>query len=165
MSMLARLIGAGLTAIALLAGGPAEAADSPPVAVDAAGLALHGYDPVAYFKDGEAQKGDAAISTRWMGATWLFASAAHRDAFAADPEAYAPQFGGYCAYAVSRGHVAEADPQVWSIVDDKLYVNFGTGVQKRWQQDVPGNIARATSNWPAALRDPNAHKATTGADR
>ena len=81
-------------------------------------------------------------------ATWLFASAAHRDTFAANPEHYAPQFGGYCAYAISKGHVQVARPEIWSIVDGKLYLNLGPGAQKKWQADVSGNIARATNNWP-----------------
>jgi len=154
MSAFARHVGAGFVVLALLLGGLARAAGNPPVAIDDAGLAIRGYDAVAYFTDGQARKGDPTIAYEWMDATWLFASAAHRDAFAADPEAYAPQFGGYCAYAVAQDHVAKADPEVWRIVDGKLYLNLGPGVQSQWEKDIPGFIARANGNWPGALVDP-----------
>lgn len=144
-----------------------RAADNPPVAMSGDGLAIQGYDPVAYFTDGKAVPGDPAHSFDWQGATWLFASAAHRDAFTADPLRYAPQYGGYCAYAISKGHAAPASPEVWSIVEDKLYLNLGAGVQSLWQEDVTGNIARATSNWPGALVDPGRRPAApaTATDR
>ena len=158
MSALARHIGTGLVAVALLLSGLARA-DNPPVAIDDAGHAIRGYDTVTYFTDGEPQPGSAAFSHDWKGAVWLFASAAHRDAFKADPERYAPQFGGYCAYAISKGHALEARPEVWSIVDNKLYLNLGPGAQSLWREDVPGNIARATNNWPGALVDPGRRRA------
>jgi len=158
MSALARHIGAGLVAVALLLGGLAQA-DNPPVSTDEAGRAIRGYDAVAYFADGQPQPGSEAFSHDWQGAVWLFASAAHRDAFKAEPARYAPQFGGYCAYAISKGHAVEARPEVWSIVDDRLYLNLGPGAQQKWQADVPGNIARAVNNWPAALADPGRRKA------
>ncbi len=166
MSSIARLIGSGLAAAMLLLGGLAHA-DNPPVAIDDAGRAIRGYDAVAYFSDGQPQPGNAVYSHDWKGAVWLFTSAAHRDAFAADPERYAPQFGGYCAYAISKGHALEARPEVWSIVDDRLYLNLGPGAQSLWREDVPGNIARATSYWPGALVDPGRRKAEpeVGGDR
>jgi len=131
-----------------------RAADNPPVAMNESGLAIQGYDAVAYFTEGKPVLGDPAYSFDWQGATWQFASAAQRDAFAADPERYAPQFGGYCAYAVTQGHAAPASPEVWSITDGKLYLNLGPGVQSLWQEDLKGNIARAANNWPGALIDP-----------
>ena len=158
MSRLVRHICTGLAAVALLLAGLARA-DNPPVVADEAGRAIGGYDTVAYFTDGHPQPGSAQFSHEWMGATWLFASAAHRDAFAADPERYAPQFGGYCAFGVSKGHAIKSHPEIWSIVDGKLYLNLGPGAQTRWQEDVPGNIIRASSNWPAALVDPGRSKA------
>ncbi|MFQ5567635.1 MAG: YHS domain-containing (seleno)protein [Paracoccaceae bacterium] len=158
MSGITRSIGSGLAAAMLLLGGLAHA-DNPPVSIDEAGYAIDGYDTVAYFTDSQPQPGDPAYSHVWKGATWLFASAAHRDAFAADPERYAPQFGGYCAFAISKGHAVKARPEIWSIVDDKLYLNLGPGAQKKWKADVPGNIARAVSNWPDALIDPGSRKA------
>lgn len=112
------------------------------------GLALKGYDPVAYFSDGRPIEGDASISYRWYGADWRFASTEHRDAFAADPVRYAPQFGGYCAYAVSRGTTADGDPQQWALVDGRLYVNNNALAQKLWNQDRPGNIEAGVVNWP-----------------
>ena len=166
MSALARHIGTGLVAVALLLGGLAQAGN-PPVAIDDAGRAIRGYDAVAYFEDGQPQPGDAAYSLDWKGAVWLFASTARRDAFKADPERYAPQFGGYCAYAISKGSAREARPEIWSIVDDRLYLNLGPGAQRKWQADVPGNIARAVNNWPGALVDPGRRKAVPeeGGDR
>lgn len=159
MSRIIRLIGSTLAAAMLVLGGMAHA-DNPVVAIDDAGRAIRGYDAVAYFEDGQPRPGSAEFSHQWKGADWLFASAAHRDAFKADPERYAPQFGGYCAYAITKGHVLESNPEIWSIVDDKLYLNLGAGAQSRWQKDVPGNIVRANNNWPGALVDPGRRKAT-----
>ncbi|HUS55357.1 MAG TPA: YHS domain-containing (seleno)protein [Thermohalobaculum sp.] len=155
------LIRTSLVTALLLLGGIAHA-DNPPIAVDDAGLALKGYDTVAYFADGQPQPGDPAFSHQWNGATWLFATAEHRDAFKANPEQYAPQFGGYCAFAVSKDHVQKADPMVWSIVDDKLYLNLGPGAQAKWQADLSSNIVRASNNWPGALIDPGKRPKTSG---
>jgi YHS domain-containing protein len=112
------------------------------------GSAIEGYDPVAYFEEGKPVEGDSEHAYEWMDATWYFASAENRDLFAADPEKYAPQYGGYCAWAVSQGYTAKIDPQAWAVVDDKLYLNYSLDVQKQWQQDVPGNITKADANWP-----------------
>jgi YHS domain-containing protein len=112
------------------------------------GHAIRGTDPVAYFTEGRPVPGDPAFAHDWMGATWIFASAANRDAFAADPEAYAPQYGGYCAWAVAEGYKAPIDPSAWSIVDDRLYLNYDRRIQSRWERDIPGFIARADANWP-----------------
>jgi YHS domain-containing protein len=114
-------------------------------------LAVSGYDPVAYFKDNKPVEGDSAYEYEWNGVTWRFASQANLDAFKASPEAYAPQFGGYCAWAVSQGYTASATPEAWRIVDGKLYLNYSKGVQATWEQDVPGNIAKADENWPKVL--------------
>jgi YHS domain-containing protein len=115
------------------------------------GIAVDGSDVVAYFTEGKPVTGKPSITHDWKGATWQFASVENRDAFAANPEAYAPQFGGYCAYAVSKGATAPTVPEAWRIVDGKLYLNFSTSVQKVWLQDVPGNIAKAEANWPSVL--------------
>lgn len=112
------------------------------------GVALDGYDPVAYFTDGKPVAGRPEITREWNGATWRFASAEHRDLFTADPAKYAPQYGGYCAWAVSKGYTADIDPEAWRIVDGKLYLNYDREVQKLWEQDVPGNIRKADANWP-----------------
>ncbi|MBE0533235.1 MAG: YHS domain-containing protein [Rhodospirillales bacterium] len=112
------------------------------------GAAIRGYDPVAYFTDGKPVPGKAEFSHEWMGVTWRFASAEHRDAFAAEPEKFAPQYGGFCAWAVSEGYTAEIDPAAWRIEGDKLYLNYSQSVQSRWAQDIPGNIGKADKNWP-----------------
>ena len=122
-----------------------------PIYTNWRGLAVSGYDPVAYFADGKAVPGSSEFTLEWMGATWRFASAAHRDAFAADPLRYAPQYGGYCAWAVSQGYTASGDPQFWKIVDGKLYLNYDADVQKKWERDIPGFIVKADHNWPAVL--------------
>lgn len=137
-----RTLVAGLAcAIAVLAG------NADPVNTHG-GAALKGYDPVAYFTQKQPVKGMAQFSYQWMNAKWLFASAEDRDKFAASPEQYAPQYGGYCAYAVSQGHTAPVDPEAWTILDGKLYLNYSKGVQKKWDQDRAGYIQKADRNWP-----------------
>jgi YHS domain-containing protein len=120
------------------------------------GVALKGYDPVAYFAEGAAENGNAANSYQWQGATWLFSTPEHREAFMADPAHYAPQFGGYCAFAVSRGTTADADPHQWAIVDGKLYVNNNAFAKKLWDQDRPANIVAGDANWPLIPKRPPA---------
>ena len=115
------------------------------------GLAIAGYDPVAYFTDGKPVAGSSDFTTEWKGATWRFASAAHRDQFVATPDRFAPQYGGYCAWAVSQNYTAGIDPAAWKIVDGKLYLNYSKDVQKDWEQDVPGNIGKADASWPKLL--------------
>jgi len=112
------------------------------------GVALDGFDPVAYFTDGRPVEGSRDFAYEWQGATWRFASAAHRDLFAAAPEKYAPQYGGYCAWAVAHGYTADTDPEAWSVVDGKLYLNYNLEVRGKWERDVPGYIAKADQNWP-----------------
>ncbi|MGB0954579.1 MAG: YHS domain-containing (seleno)protein [Panacagrimonas sp.] len=114
--------------------------------------AIRGYDTVAYFELGAARRGDRAISHEWNGADWYFSSQAHRALFIANPEKYAPQFGGYCAYAVSQNYTANSDPQVWEIVDQKLYLNFDADVAEQWRADQSERIAAAQQNWPKILR-------------
>lgn len=123
-------------------------ASTKPVNTTWTGVAIDGYDPVAYFASGGPAKGEKANSFEWNGATWRFASAENLAKFKADPEAYAPQFGGYCAWAVSQGYTAGIDPKAWRIVDGKLYLNYSLDVQKKWEEDIPGHITAARSNWP-----------------
>jgi len=118
------------------------------------GVALKGYDPVAYFAEGAPAVGDPAISYQWQGATWLFSTVVHREAFVADPAHYAPQYGGFCAFAVSRGTTADADPGQWAIVGGKLYVNNNAFAKKLWEQDRPANIEAGDSNWPLIPKYP-----------
>lgn len=119
-----------------------------PVNKNVFGTALKGYDAVAYFKEGRAAKGKDEFRHDWLGAKWYFANAANRDEFAKTPERYAPQFGGYCAWAVGHGYTANIDPEAWKIVDGKLYLNYDKSVQKMWEQDVPGWIKKGNENWP-----------------
>jgi YHS domain-containing protein len=118
------------------------------------GLALKGYDPVAYFREGKPVVGDASIAHAWHGATYRFTSTANRDAFAADPERFAPQFGGYCAYAVSIGTTANGDPHQWAIVNDRLFLNNNALAMALWNRDRPGNIEAGDQNWPLISKRP-----------
>ncbi|MBK1698566.1 YHS domain-containing protein [Rhodovibrio salinarum] len=112
------------------------------------GIAIRGYDPVAYFDQGAPVKGSAEHSLTWQGVTWQFASAAHRQAFQDTPEKYAPAYGGYCAYAVAKDQLASIDPTAWRIVDGKLYLNYSASIQDTWEEDIPGYIKQAEINWP-----------------
>jgi hypothetical protein len=134
-----------------LAGAPLLAKGAPPVNVSRGDLAVHGYDVVAYAANGTAARGRAEFEYRWQNAVWRFVSAAHREEFARAPERYAPQFGGYCAWAVSRGYTADIDPEAWKIVDGKLYLNYSKRVQRMWEQDIRRNVAKAEANWPGVL--------------
>ena len=117
------------------------------------GVAIHGYDPVAYFTQGKPVKGSDAFTHDWNGVAWRFANAQNRDAFAAEPARYAPQYGGYCAYAVSKGYTAKIEPDAWSVVDGKLYLNFDRNVRAIWNKDQPGYIEKANANWPGIEKD------------
>lgn len=140
--LLAAVLALGVVAVA-----PRAAAAFEPVYSDG-GAAIGGYDPVAYFTEGKPVAGSEAFTAEHDGATWRFASAANRDAFVADPERYAPQYGGYCAYAVSEGYTAEVDPDAWSIVDGRLFLNYSKSIQRRWERNRDERIATGDSNWP-----------------
>ncbi len=109
--------------------------------------ALGGYDPVAYFEVGRPVRGNGYHTAEYRGATYLFASEDHQRKFKSNPEKYAPQYGGYCAYGVSVGKKFYSDPNRWKIVDGKLYLNLDKDIQKKWREDLHGNIAKADSNW------------------
>jgi len=115
------------------------------------GLAIKGHDPVAYFDAGKPLEGSSDFETAWGGVTWRFASAANRDKFVKEPAKFAPQYGGYCSWAVSQGYTADIDPEAWKIVDGKLYLNYNSEVQAKWQLDIPGNIRKADANWPGLV--------------
>jgi YHS domain-containing protein len=110
--------------------------------------AIRGYDPVAYFTKHKAVKGSKKLSTTWQGAKWHFSSQANLEAFVADPEKYAPQYGGYCAFGVAQGFTPEIDPQAFAVRDGKLYLNLSKDVLKRWKENIPGYVADANKNWP-----------------
>jgi hypothetical protein len=113
------------------------------------GVALAGYDVLAYFEDGKAVKGSPAFAHTWQGVSWHFATAARQAKFAAAPETFAPRFGGFCAYGVSRGYAVDIDPQAWAVEGGKLYLNYSTSVQRTWNQDRAGYISKAEAQWPA----------------
>jgi len=135
----------GLVAVVLV---PSAARAIDPVYANAEGLAIRGIDPVAYFTDGHPVEGSSAYTFEWMGATWRFASAEHRALFEADPTKYAPQYGGYCAYAVSQGQTASSDPEAWTIVEGKLYLNYSPGVKRVWLGRRDAYIKQADARWP-----------------
>lgn len=117
------------------------------------GVAIQGYDAVAYHTQQQAVKGSRAFTHVWRGATWQFATAEHRDRFAASPESFVPQFGGFCAYGVSRGYAVDIDPQAFAVVDGRLYLNYSKRVQQTWNQDRAGYIEKARQNWPKVAAD------------
>jgi YHS domain-containing protein len=109
--------------------------------------AASGYDVVAYFTDSKPVKGSNEFTADWNGVTWKFSSAENLEKFKADPEAYAPQYGGYCAWAMARGDFASTNPEAWRIVDGKLYLNYDKSIQKKWEADIPGFIKSANGEW------------------
>lgn len=145
--MLARVLVLVATAIFI----HAAWAQKPQVFADSSG-AIRGYDPVAYFTQGAPMKGSKEFRHAWRGATWHFASEANRAKFAADPEKFAPQYGGYCAYGVALGSAPPIDPAAWSIVDGKLYLNYNLPTRATWEKDIPGYIRKADANWPGVLK-------------
>ena len=134
-----------------LAAVPAYADQSPVYTGLLSRVAVGGYDPVAYFTDGRPVRGATAFRINHQGYEYRFASAEHLAAFRANPSRYLPQYGGYCAWAVSQGYTASGDPNHWRIVDGKLYLNYNAEIQTRWEGDIPGHIRNANSNWPAVL--------------
>lgn len=118
------------------------------------GVAINGYDPVAYFTDGKPVKGSKAFSFNYSGAVFYFASAAHRDAFAKDPAHFAPQYGGYCAYGTAEGHKAPTEPQAFTVVNGKLYLNYNDSVAGKWRKDIPGYVNKANAKWSSVKEQP-----------
>ena len=112
------------------------------------GVAVHGYDVVAYFTEGKPVEGNGDFTATHDGATYQFSSADNRDKFVENPAAYAPQYGGYCAFGTAMGRKFDGDPTAWRIVDDKLYLNLNKKIQERWVADIPGFIKGAENNWP-----------------
>jgi YHS domain-containing protein len=125
---------------------------------DIGGVAIEGHDPVAYFTDNRAVLGSGAFTAQYEGSTFKFASAEHRDAFVADPEKYVPQYGGFCAYGTAAGYKAVSDPEAFTIVDGKLYLNYSRSVQAEWVKDIPGYVAKANENWPDVSRSSEVHR-------
>lgn len=111
------------------------------------GKAIRGYDVVAFFQDGKAIKGTTQYALTWKEAEWLFSSKEHLETFKANPEHYAPQYGGYCAYGVAEGHKAPTETDTWSIVNDKLYLNYNKKVKETWSKNQQGFINKANVQW------------------
>lgn len=145
--MITRRIALGLIGAALTL--PAFAA---PAVYNTDDIAINGYDPVAYFLQDIPVEGQLDYAVNWNDAVWLFSSPENMILFEANPEAYAPQFGGYCALALSKGALASTVPEAWTIVDGKLYLNFSLRARELWLQDIPGNISLAETHWPGILQ-------------
>ncbi|TGK08230.1 YHS domain protein [Leptospira selangorensis] len=109
--------------------------------------AIQGYDPVAYFKESKPKEGNPKFSFHWKGADWRFSSEKNLESFKKSPESFAPQYGGYCAYAMRDGETYETDPKAWKIVSGKLYLNYNEKVHGFWERDIPGNIVKADNQW------------------
>jgi hypothetical protein len=150
MRSIVLLAAIGLAA-AIPASTPALAKASPEVSVEADGLAARGFDVTAYFLKGRPERGSASFQLKHKGVTWRFATADALAKFKADPAAFEPQFGGYCAWAVSQGYVAPGDPEQWKVVDGKLYLNFNARAKELWEADQAAAIERGIANWPSVL--------------
>jgi len=110
-------------------------------------VAIKGYDAVAYFKQGQPVQGNAKYTHEWMNAKWYFSNDEYLREFSAQPEAFAPQYGGFCAFAMSKGQKADTDPKAWTIYDGKLYLNYNQQVKSMWQQNKNANIQKADGYW------------------
>ena len=113
------------------------------------GIAIKGYDPVAYFLQQKPVEGKDEFSYDWSGSKWKFASQADMDSFKMAPQKYCPQYGGYCAYGLSENHKSPADPNAWTIIDNKLYLNYNRQVKEMWMKNSATRIEAADKNWPA----------------
>lgn len=122
------------------------------------GLAIGGYDPVAYFTEQKPVKGSAQFRSDFQGSTFQFVSAAHRDAFALNPAQYAPQYGGYCAYGMAKGYKATIDPAAFTVAGEKLYLNYSETVRSQWLSDLPGYVRKADANWPETRKQTKVHE-------
>lgn len=152
--MFTRLFAAlGLTIIVSLFAVPAAFAEKDPIYTGAwSNLAVEGYDPVAYFEEGKPIKGEKAYRLSYKGAEFRFSSAKNKALFNADPAKYAPQYGGYCAWAMANGDFAKGDAAHWAIVDGKLYLNYNKSIQNKWNKDRSGFIRDADKHWPDILK-------------
>lgn len=130
----------------------AAVAEKRLINVDKNGLALKGYDPVAYFTENRPVKGDAKFQSTFNGATYYFASAANKKTFEADPKKYEPQFGGFCAYAASQGHTAKIEPDAFEVLNGRLLLQYDRSVRDLFNKDQQGNLAKADRNWPSIVQ-------------
>jgi hypothetical protein len=128
-------------------------ADEPLVNTTEENVAIHGYDPVAYFEAGEPRRGSPDYTALWQDAEWHFASDANRRRFLSDPQRYAPRYGGFCAYAASYGQIADIDPSAWSIIDGHLYLNYSERVREIWRPRAAEFIPDADTLWPMVIEE------------
>lgn len=143
---------AAVGGVALFKSSDQAAAGQPAInTLEGGRLAIHGYDPVAYFVDGGPRKGRADLTVEHGGAIWRFASEANKRRFEENSARYTPVYGGYCAYGVAQGYLVKIDPDAWSIVDDRLYLNYDKAVQNTWLKDVAGYVRGADARFPALL--------------
>lgn len=117
------------------------------------GIAIRGYDTVAYFTQSKPVEGKDEFSTQWSGVTWKFSTKEHLDLFTASPVQYAPQYGGYCAYGVAQMNLVKIEPDQWTIVEGKLYLNFNAKLNKAWNKDIPGYIKLADAVFADLLKN------------
>ncbi|WP_420404358.1 YHS domain-containing (seleno)protein [Nisaea sp.] len=142
--------------VAVLLWGSQVLAASPERNLDKNGVALRGYDPVAYFTAGQAERGDASFTATYEGATYHFASAARREEFLLEPRLYVPSYGGFCAYGVAVGQKFDGDPEVFALVEGKLYLQLDRATQTLWKAELDKNIAIADRTWPVIEKIPAA---------
>ena len=153
MNITIRTVSLVLTIAFLSIAAPSIAESKSEINKNWRGIAIKGYDPVAFHTQGEPARGSKDYELEWMDAKWRFASAENRDLFKTNPGKYAPKYGGYCAWAVSEGYTAGVDPEnAWDIVDGRLYLNYNVEIKQKWEKDIPGHIKRADANWPAVLQ-------------
>jgi len=145
------IMAAGIATSGIYFPSNAQAADAPIYTGFLSNVAIQGYDPVSYFTPGKPVKGSDKFKAIYQGAEFHFSNQENLDKFLQTPTAFAPQYGGYCAWAVSQGYTAKGDADQWSIVDGKLYLNYSASVKSTWEQDVTGNIASADGHWPSVL--------------
>ncbi len=115
--------------------------------------AIHGYDPVAFFKESKPVMGKKEFNYSWNNASWYFSAQENLDAFKGDPDRYAPQYGGWCAYGTAEGHKSPSQPETWTIVDNRLYFNYNAEVKKLWNKNQKGLIEQANRNWPKVKKE------------
>ena len=145
-----KILSSILVVFCLVVADRADADIQTTVNVTPDGIAIGGWDTVAYFTENRAVTGSSEFSHEWQEATWLFSSAEHRDLFAADPEAYAPRFGGWCAYALTQGeYAAEVDPEsAWTVHEDQLFLNWDEDIRKKWTRDgIEDGVVVGSENW------------------
>ncbi len=129
----------------------AFAATKSLINVDKTGLALKGYDPVAYFTENRPVMGNTQFASTYNGARYQFASAANKNTFDANPSKYEPQFGGFCAYAASEGHTAKIEPDAFEVLNGRLLLQYDKDIREKFNQDPQGRLKKADANWPGLV--------------